>query len=151
MKKNVFIISFLLIFIASVSAKEDFTNDSHFSRLVKEYNVESIICIEDIGKIVFDPIVKITLDDGRHFIIKHAFSKNPKKLMLFALDDYKIYYGIEKNGEDTRYEFGIYFTYLEKYFDFKISGIEDIIIHYDEIREFIEYLDTLTGICLMAF
>lgn len=144
MKRAPLKIFFLFLFIATISAEDrDFTNDKRFVKLVRDYNIQSIKYVDDVGKIVFDPIVEITMKDGRHFSIKHAFSKRPNKLMLFMLDDYKLYCGIDVNGKNIKYEFGIYFTYLEKYLDFKILGIEDIIVHYEEILEFIEYLDSL--------
>lgn len=143
MKKVLLKIYFLLIFIINMYAMEtDFTNDKHFAKLVKDFDILSIEYIEDVGKFAFDPIVKITMKDGRHFSIKHAFSKKPNKLMLYMLDDYEVEYGIDVNGKNIKHEFGIYFTDLEKYLDFKITGIEDIIIHYEKILEFIEYLDS---------
>ena len=105
MKRAPLKIFFLFLFIATISAEDrDFTNDKRFVKLVRDYNIQSIKYVDDVGKIVFDPIVEITMKDGRHFSIKHAFSKRPNKLMLFMLDDYKLYCGIDVNGKNIKYE-----------------------------------------------
>ena len=142
MKKIAFLFCFMFLF-NGISVATDLKTNKHFSKLIKSFDINSIELVENIGTIFSDPIVKITLKDGRYFCIKHAFSKNPKKLMLYSLDDYDCSYFIENDSNVEKSERGINFNYLEQFLGVRLKGIEDIIIHYEEIHYLIYNIDSM--------
>lgn len=143
MKKTLIFLFLNFLFTNLIYSDSRLNNDKHFVQLVKNYNVQDIIEVEDDGKFFHDPLVKIVMSDGNTFCIKHAYSSNIKILMLYSLDDYDLRLVIENNGVIKSSMNGIPFNYLQLYFDFDIQKIEDIITHYDEIKAKINFLNSV--------
>ena len=139
--KKIIHLTIILFCSINIFASENLLTNKHFYNF-QDCNIKSIELIEDEGEFLDDPIVKIILNDDKYFCIRHAFSKNPNKLMLYSIDDYDCNYTLWKNEKQKKSERGIYFSYLNLFFDFTINDISDIITHFNEINAFVILLNT---------